>query len=206
MSGIRYSVNEEHVLIPDSVGPAPPIAPPQPPAPRRPVAPKVTITVTREIIDAAERRNSGHCMISEAIKASLPGASSVSTDLQTIRWSDKRRRLRYVYLTPQPAQIALLRFDQGVPTEPFTFRLRGAQVTKLDATGPTRDRQPAVRGIAAMPPGNKKELVTRSNPDRAYGAAVVGGRAPGLGALAHSPTGSVYRGTRRTFGLRVLKP
>jgi hypothetical protein len=208
MTGIRYSVNADHLLVPNSVArePSAQASTPQPRAPRRPVAPAVQITVTREIIDAAEQRNSSHCMISDAIKAAVGNASSISTDLQTIRWSDKGRRLRYVYLTPQAAQIALLRFDQGAPTEPFTFRLRGAQVTKLDATGPGRDRRPAGRHTPAMPPGTKRELVTRSDTQVANGAAVVGGSPPPLGALAHSPTGAVYRGTRRTYGLRVLKP
>lgn len=204
MTGIRYSVNADHLLVPNSVAREEVTTAPSPTArpPARPQAPRVRIEVTQEHIDSAEQRSSSHCMISDAIKDAVPNATAIMTDLQTIRWSDARRRLRYVYLTPQAAQLALLRFDEGVHTEPFTFQLRSAHVLKLNAGNRShRERPPRDRRTPPMPAGVKQELVRRGD-GREDSPEKVGGRTPPLGALAHT----TYRGMRRTYGLRVLKP
>jgi hypothetical protein len=85
----------------------------------------ITIEVTVEDIEQAIPADSGHCAISDAISRQIPGASKVSTDLQTIRWSDREKGVRYVYLTPRVAQALLLDFDQGEREycQPLTFRL-----------------------------------------------------------------------------------
>lgn len=86
------------------------------------MAPRPTVQVTRQIIEAAKRRDSSHCMIAEAIKLAVPNATSVAVDLQTIRWTDRERNLRYIYLTPRIGQINLVKFDQGdEDIEPFTL-------------------------------------------------------------------------------------
>jgi hypothetical protein len=88
--------------------------------------------VTQRHIDEAIPKDSSHCMITEAIKEALPNAKFVSTDLQTIRWTDPQKKLRYIVLTPQLAQIRLIAFDQGDldNLEPFEFTLRPNQITK----------------------------------------------------------------------------
>lgn len=105
-------------------------------------APRITVAVTREIIDLSERRNSSHCMIAEAVKRSVPEARHVSVDLATIRFTDPNKRLRYIYLTPRKAQYALLDFDQGHHAEPFEVQLRAAQVVR---SGAGRERRGATR-------------------------------------------------------------
>ena len=95
---------------------------------RAPRAPTVTITVTQETIDTAERGDSRACMISVSIGAQVPHATNVLTDAATIRWSNPDKGLRYTYLTPDSVRAALLRFDQGKHLEPFSFTLRGKYV------------------------------------------------------------------------------
>ena len=58
------------------------------------------VSVTRDVIDKAERRDSSHCMIADAIRASIPDAQNVSVDLATIRWSEPKKGVRLMYLTP----------------------------------------------------------------------------------------------------------
>jgi hypothetical protein len=83
----------------------------------------VTINVTQPIIDRAEQRHSNHCMIADAIRVALPDVKAISVDMATIRYTDPVKRQRYVYLTPQRVQLALIRFDQGNRAEPFSLRL-----------------------------------------------------------------------------------
>jgi hypothetical protein len=104
----------------------------QPPKlPRVPHGPRVDVNVTKPIMDLSKGRNSSHCMIAEALRDARPDAASISVDLQTIRFSLPNRRLRYTYLTPRIAQLALIKFDQGQMPEPFSFSLKGAHVTSM---------------------------------------------------------------------------
>ena len=50
--------------------------------------PRVNVQVTPDIINVAARRDSGHCMIADALRLAVPEAQSVSVDLATIRWTD----------------------------------------------------------------------------------------------------------------------
>lgn len=154
-------------------------------AAKYPRAPAPVINVTEDIIATACRKDSSKCMIADSIKASMQGVTHVSVDLQTIRWTDGERGLRYVYLTPRPAQIALIDFDEGTNPAPFEFRLRGGAVyrSRIDQKRPPHKVRDRV--------GKKAKLVKRGNstvvPD------IVGGRTPPV-ASAHL----------RTFGLRLL--
>ena len=87
---------------------------------------RMQIQVTKEIVERAIRETSGHCLIADAIKASIPDTAFVSVDLQTIRFTDRKSALRYVYLTPPDAQDALISFDQGEEISPFQFKLNRA--------------------------------------------------------------------------------
>lgn len=93
------------------------------------------IDLNEEIIARATRKNSRHCMIAEAIKEQFPAARLVSVDLQTIRWSDNKKKLRYTFLTPRAAQDALVRFDRGEKIPAFTLRLRSPHITSTSTGG-----------------------------------------------------------------------
>lgn len=174
--------------------------------PRRfPKSPMGTVVVHRQLIEESKVRDSSHCMISEAIKLQFPYAKSVATDLQTIRFSNPEKRLRYTYLTPRIAQLALVQFDQGETPEPFQFRLGGGHVTDM-AKRKSPDFAPAARArtpaqVAAMDKARQAfglgKTTLRTGQSAKGGVPErVGGRTP--------PTTPFAR--RRAFGLRGLKP
>ena len=90
----------------------------------------ITIPVTQEHIDQSMARNSSHCMTALAIQKAIPDARHICVDLQTIRWT--RKGLRYVFLTPHVAQDRIIQFDQGQrdQIQPFTLRMRPAQISR----------------------------------------------------------------------------
>ena len=162
--------------------------------------PSPTLEITEDIIASAERRNSGHCMIAETVKVAVPDASYVTVDLQTIRFTILKLGLRFTYLTPGPAQAALVNFDQGDHTEPFSIRLRGGHATK------------AGRKLKAKDADRDKTTLTK----KAGTTTRVGGRPPPLAALMNtSPKNgkgtqakkdhTTGVGTRRKFGIKNLK-
>lgn len=172
---------------------------------RTPKAPWVKVQVTEEQIKGAVQRDSGHCMIAEATRAAFPDAKAVSVDLQTVRFTDPRRGLRYTYLTPRPAIVALVKWDQGDMPEPFNFTLRGGHVTRSGSNSLRRPLSPKEqeqrkRAAAAGRKArlNRARLVVRKNdghvPDR------VGGRTPPLMRKDNVPLAR-----RRAFGLRALE-
>jgi len=173
---------------------------------RRPHAPKLEVALSASLIDAAEVRSSSHCMWAEAVKLAAPWAQSVSVDLQTIRITDPVKRLRYIYLTPRKAQVSLIRFDQGLHTDPnLKITLRDGQVTKAanyEGRAPRKSR--SRRGPdGTMPAGHKAVLAMASvdSPEGVHNVRKVGGKPPPLGPL----TNAAYRGKRRAFGLRQLE-
>lgn len=103
---------------------------------RFPLGPRVKVQVKKETITKAITADSSKCWIAESIKEAVPVATHVAVDLATIRFTDPSRGLRYVYLTPYSAQLALLEFDEGTPTAPFSFILKNAHVTKAGTTLP----------------------------------------------------------------------
>jgi hypothetical protein len=117
----------------------------------------------------------------------MPDASFVSVDLQTIRWTDKKKGRRYIYLTPRVAQVALVKFDQGMHTEPFGFQLRNGQSV---TTG--RKSEPQTLVGARGTPHSRGGSVP----------SIEGGHAPPLAALSNS---SRVKGSRRAYGLRGLE-
>ena len=144
------------------------------------------IEVTEELISRSTRASSSHCMIADAIKAAIPGAARVMVDLQTIRFTDRKRGERRIYFTPPLCQQQLLRFDQGTEIEAWSFRL------------PTTPAQvvPKTKNAEAVP--TEKTLVMPKE-GRRTPPVVKGGR-----SLPRSVLGS-HKGSRRVFGIRAAK-
>ena len=75
---------------------------------------KAEISVLQRHFDEAMERNSSHCAIAFAIRDAVPDARRIAVDLQTIRWTDKKKGVRYCFLTPHVAQQdVIIPFDQG---------------------------------------------------------------------------------------------
>lgn len=115
------------------------------------VSPRVVVTVSAAEIEHSVRRNSSHCMIAEAVKRCQPGATGISVDLQTVRWTNPAKGLRYIYLTPRAAQVALIDYDQGQHPKPFSFVLSGGQTIPSSGNRPNREKkekpEPALPGL-----------------------------------------------------------
>jgi hypothetical protein len=169
------------------------------------------LIVDEETIDQSIKRDSSHCMIAEAVKAAFPDAQSVSVDVQTIRLSDPTKRLRYTYLTPRIAQVAIIKFDQGDKPEPFEVTLRNAQVTRMAdssrikmKTGPkgrgnlvSADAQNPLRqaSLRAQSVGSSNNTV----PDK------IGGQTPPMQQVKDKESGKEAPfSRRRAFGLRGM--
>jgi hypothetical protein len=108
-------------------------------------SPHTKLVITQELIDTSIRASSGHCMIADAVRDAVPAARNISVDLQTIRWTDPDRGVRYVYLTPPQAQLALVDFDEGNPVHPFYVTVRNAYVATV------RKRTPRIRPDVVVP-------------------------------------------------------
>jgi N-acetyl-beta-hexosaminidase len=188
------------------------------------MAGKFIIEVTQEVINDSIQRDSSHCMIAEAVKQAIPDAGFVSVDLQTIRFSHKKTRKRYVFLTPRRAQVELIKFDQGIQPEPFSVQLQRGQVIEMSERKPNRDSKAEREAKAAEtatqritdrlfptpveetpePPASKKKRpykraeIKGVSTDHDSRAQKVGGQAPPVGAL------STAKGRERRFGLKSL--
>lgn len=145
-----------------------------------PRAPHFAVSLTEKLIYESEQRNSSHCMFAEALKEARPKATRVSVDLQTIRFTEGNRR--YVYLTPRQCQVAIVKFDQGIPCKPFNFRLRNGQSTPSHGKKERAKIIPA-KGYTSLKHGDV--------PDK------IGGQTP--------PVDVRSVGNRRSFGLRALE-
>jgi hypothetical protein len=147
------------------------------------------VEVTQEIIDRSAVRDSSHCMIAEAVKAAYPTATYISVDLATIRFTDESAGFRYIYLTPQKAQAALLDFDQGDKPAPFSFRTRAAQIMRSGRKSGSGSR------AATLQPNDGSDRVP----------VKIGGDLPPVGPLVGGrPGGGSRTGRRRAFGLRAI--
>jgi hypothetical protein len=107
---------------------------------------RVKFQVTAENIKNACKADSRHCMIAQAIATELPHVRAISVDMMTIRWSDPAKGWRFVYLTPKPAQEALVRYDMGLEIRPFSFQVRSGHATPMNlGSGKNRKRAHKVR-------------------------------------------------------------
>lgn len=174
---------------------------------KKPRGPKAIVIVTEDIIEAAIPRDSSHCMIAEAIKKAFPGARNVSVDLQTIRFTDPEKPLRYTYLTPRPAAVALVNFDSGEKPEPFAVRLHGAHVTASGAKPKNAKRLLSEEEIAQRRAAAKASLsrqTLRSEGSEHDVPRRVGGRPPPVLRTKTAEGKSIPFPRRREFGQRAF--
>ena len=159
-------------------------------------APILTVNVTREIIDTAIKENARHCMIAMAIREQYPTFAHIAVDLQTIRFSDPEKGLRYTYLTPRIVQQALVLFDQGHRCRPIEFKLRGAHTSAMQIINRQKGRPMRER----IRLGRRRMIPDPKSPSAV--PETIGGRPPPRDT-ARSVT---LASSRREFGLRSLSP
>jgi hypothetical protein len=126
-------------------------------------APQLNFPITDEMIETAIPKDSAHCMIADGLRAALPHAQQISVDLATIRYTDPRTGRRYIYLTPTPAQVALLDFDQGSKPKPFTVKAHAAQIL-LTSAGPKKAGDPKKKAEPEASPSVPESVAATANP------------------------------------------
>jgi hypothetical protein len=185
--------------------------------PREEFAPSVwehgrcEIAVLQKHIDEAMRANSSHCAIAFAIRDAIPDATFVAVDLQTIRWSNPKRGVRYCFLTPTIAQHdVIIPFDQGEECKPVTFKMKPAFITRIGAKRnhtPDADQlkgtglkvaeeepsRPLIPYAGKEKPERKRRAISATKPDGSI-PVTLGGRMPPRSVLA-----------RREYGLRQVR-
>ena len=155
-------------------------------------SPRFIINVTEDDIDRAVPRSSRHCMIEYAIEHDVPSAIRVIVDIQTIRWTDRAKGLRYTFITPAKVLALMLAWDEGHKPKPFSFRLRGAQITTSRATVSRNSKGTTRKTIHKL--GRRRPLITKGDADKRMRPAIVGGKPPPL---------TQFQGNR-VFGSRTL--
>lgn len=108
-------------------------------------SPTLALAITAEHYETAKQSASGACLIADAIKRQYPQYTGVAVDMATVRVTDKAKGVRYTYLTPEPAQMLLLSFDQGWPqsTEAVSIK-RAVKISPIVKAG-TRAAEKAAR-------------------------------------------------------------
>ena len=165
-------------------------------------SPVIKVDVPDHVINSAYRANSGHCAVSDAVKLAAPWATHVASDLQSIRLTDPRKGLRYTYLTPRTAQLALIAYDQGKVPPPFEFSLRSGHVATSYKRTILPDGKEKNRAVHKL--GRRRLQTNTKNPGDIPGT--IGGKAGVMtpGPLSAGQANNVrYPGYRREFGMRA---
>jgi len=140
-------------------------------------SPKIHVRIPPEAWERATRSSSGGCLIGDTIMRDHPELTSVSVDMATIRATDRKRGERYIYLTPEPAKMLLLFFDQefSQPQGSEDFYVQHAvQITRLETSkARTQRRQERRAELEAKeaegtltPRENASLIKLRAYPDR----------------------------------------
>jgi hypothetical protein len=171
-----------------------------------PAGPRVKVQVKKETITKAITADSSRCWIAEAIKEQVPTATHVAVDLATVRFTDPDKGLRYVYLTPYSAQLALLQFDEGTPPAPFSFLLKNAHVTKSGTTLPPVKVKADLEVRDKLKARREREKASKRRAQRIERNAALSTSAQLL-TTAHGTSSEIPRrvGGRRPPQLRMLR-
>jgi hypothetical protein len=201
--------------------------------PKKGGSPTLDLEITDAIWDTAVACHSGACAITNAIKAQYPHLSGVSTDMQTIRVTDREKGYRYTYLTPLQAQQTLLALDQGWPAKPFdavkikraakitpvvsagpvALEKRAAHIAALEAKEASGDLSVSERRALNISRGSRKRTPRSVDRPTTRGPATVlipsGSTTPVITGGAPLPQGKPHPGLlrgRRVFGAKLAKP
>jgi hypothetical protein len=188
-------------------------------------SPQLTVDWTDDDLEVAKKSASGGCLIADGIKRAYPHLSNVSVDMATIRATDRKKGLRYIYLTPPAAQTVLLYYDQGWPEPVNQVVIRGAvQVVRVVARSKADEKQRAARLVELeqkkasgeklttpekqtltrlqnTPPRPASEGKREVGTTRGRSVVVAGGKAP-----VKSKHPNLLAGRNRHFGAKISNP
>ncbi len=130
--------------------------------------PVIVIPVSSKTIENAVKADSHKCMIADAIKARIPTAQFITVDLQSIRFTDQKTRVRYKYFTPLTGQQALVNFDQGKNVKPFALTMKDG----IQEHVPTETKKRSKRKNHSLPRKQRKPTrpyKSRAKKERKFG-------------------------------------
>lgn len=131
-------------------------------------------------IESAKATSSTQCAIARAIARQVEGASHISVDVATIRFTEGERR--FYYSTPPEAQRFIIHFDLGENGEPFDLNL---------ITGTAHDVARR-KGVGGVPKGPRTVARNRvpvrgvNSTRRTYGARSMTGTPAAAKAMSHA--------------------
>jgi len=174
------------------------------------------IVVTEQDIEKAQRNNSYKCVVSETIARTIPDATRIETDTQTIRFTRGGERL--IFLTPYVVTGYVIAFDAGDPIHPFSFQLRDPMKAKrrhFTAAGHARHVAKVRAGRKVLADARRRgesidapevKTAAREAAKAAYRAAKVAhpGQTQILGP-GRRVTPRVFKRKARSFGYRLLR-
>jgi hypothetical protein len=128
------------------------------------MASRIKVEVTQDDIDAALRNDSTRCAVAVALARTIPDASRIMVDVQTIRYTDGRG-VRRVYLTPQDAERYVIAFDAGDPIEPFGFGLYDSQRVNVPRRPFTAEGRARKAAAEAVKYAERKAAKVAADPD-----------------------------------------
>src|SRR5262245_33861326 len=185
---------------------------------------RFNVEVTPADIERAQKNDSYKCVVAQAIARTVPDATQIDVDTQTIRMT--RGDERWLYLTPYAVQGYVVAFDAGEAIESFSFQLRNPDRRprrKSTAAGKEADRRRTQAKAAAKKsvsvkaheraaPGEKRAPQAEASREEINAAA----RAAYAAARREQPdepfstgfthrTPRVFKTKRRAYGNRLLR-
>jgi hypothetical protein len=173
-------------------------------------SPTLDLEIPPDAYQHARLSASGSCLISDAIKRQYPHLTHISTDMATIRASDKRKGVRYTYLAPEDAQMCLLAFDQGWsnPVDHIVLR-RAVKIDPITSARPDAPhsvalaKEVAARRAAAASKQARGEDLTRGEKMSLSFAAKAKTRSPQQRPTARGAPEAMTRGAGEAGGAVV---
>lgn len=169
---------------------------------------RIAVRVTQADIDRAHRNDSYKCVVAQAIARTIPEATRVEVDTQSIRFTvaDERR----LYLTPWQVQAYVIAFDAGEPIEPFHFTLTGhkrlhRRVRTEAGKAAERAAKQALRKPRPGVPPEEAAQRAREEASAARAAVLAAAREGAESQHGQRATPRVFRTKRRDYGHRLLR-
>jgi hypothetical protein len=148
---------------------------------------QLKVVVTDMEIEFAERNDSKHCMVTDAIKRDYGKRfTNIVTDKEFTAFTERKTGRRYKFPLTPLAIASLLNFDEGNKVTPFTCILRRPIV---------RERRKRI-STAKAPNAEKLPLLEGSSQFGARGT---------MSGLKNKER-RIKRGIDRVFGRRIFKP
>src|SRR5215471_17539933 len=163
---------------------------------------RLHVEVTQRDIDWGIRDDSARCVVARAVARSIPDASRIEVDTQTVRFTSGGKR--YAFLTPLVVQQYVADFDAGKPIGPFAFGLRQPIVLRrrlLDEANRAKYRAQRTQREAAQADSQPSTPAAPARPAAPkFSEAVHATTSEG-----HTPPPRVFKTKRREYGARQLR-